>query len=365
MALSIGIVGLPNVGKSTLFNALLGANQAAASNFPFCTIEPNTGTVPVPDERLDKLASIEKSKQIVPATVEFVDIAGLVRGASQGQGLGNKFLSHIREVDAIVMVIRLFSDENIAHISGNIHPEEDIETINTELLLADLQTLEQRIYKEEKAAKTDPKLQPKVSFYKKLKQHLDNGYSARTIAAANDEKNYLRELQLLTSKPIMYVANVDDNQIKDPDILNPIKGILAKEKEKAQVLGIDAKTEAEIADLKPDEKKEYLRELGLAEPGLNKIIRAGYELLNLLTFFTAGEKETRGWTITAGSTALEAAGVIHTDFAKGFIRAETVNYNDFVKYNGWDGAGAAGKVRSEGRNYVVRDGDIMLFRFNV
>jgi len=363
MSLKIGIVGLPNVGKSTLFNALLGASQAAASNFPFCTIEPNTGTVPIPDKRLDKLAEIEKSKQIVPATVEFVDIAGLVKGASQGQGLGNQFLSHIREVDAIVMVVRLFVDENVTHISGNIHPEEDIKIINTELLLADLQTLEQRLSKEEKLAKTNPKLQPKVSFYKKVKQHLDEGCNARTISTTDDEKIFLKELQLFTAKPIMYVANVDDSQIKDPNALKPLEAILIKDK--AQVLSINAKTEAELIDLQPNEKKEYLDELGLTEPSLNKVIQAGYKLLNLITFFTAGLKEARGWTITNGSDARTAAGVIHTDFAKGFIRAETVSYDDFVEYNGWSGAGKAGKIRSEGKNYIVKDGDVMLFRFNV
>lgn len=363
MSLKIGIVGLPNIGKSTLFNALLGANQAAASNFPFCTIEPNTGTVPVPDERLDKLAKIESSKQIVPATVEFVDIAGLVKGASQGQGLGNKFLSHIREVDAFIMVVRLFEDENVVHVTGTIHPEEDIETINTELLLADIQTLETRLPKEEKLAKTDPKLQPKVSYYKKIKQHLDQGYNARTLDTSGDEIIWLKELQLLTSKPILYIANIDENQIKDPDILKPLETIL--ERENAEILGVSAKTEAEIIDLNEADRQEYLKELGLSEPSLNKIIRAGYKLLNLITFFTAGEKEARGWTIKNGYTAQDAAGVIHTDFAKGFIRAETVSYDDFVANNGWTGAGTAGKVRSEGKTYIVKDGDVMLFRFNV
>lgn len=363
MSLKIGIVGLPNVGKSTLFNALLGASQAAASNFPFCTIEPNTGTVPVPDARLDELASIEKSKQIVPATVEFVDIAGLVKGASQGQGLGNKFLAHIREVDAFIMVVRLFDDENVVHVTGNIHPENDIETINTELILADIQTLETRLPKEEKLAKTDSKLLPKVSYYRKIKQHLDEGYNARTLDVSGDEEIWLRELQLLTSKPILYVANIDEEQIKDSNILKPLETIL--ERDNAEVLGVNAKTEAEIIDLSLDERKEYLTELGLSEPSLNKVIRAGYKLLNLITFFTAGGKEARGWTIKNGSTARDAAGVIHTDFAKGFIRAETVSYNDFIELDGWSGAGTAGKVRSEGKTYIVKDGDVMLFRFNV
>lgn len=364
MSLKIGIVGLPNVGKSTLFNALLGANQAAASNFPFCTIEPNTGVVPVPDPRLGQLAKIEKSDRIVPTTVEFVDIAGLVKGASQGQGLGNQFLSHIREVDAIIHVVRLFQDENVTHVTGNIYPQDDVETINTELLLADLQLLEKRLEKEAKAAKTDPKIVPKVTLYQKLKQHLEQELPARTYKpSGRDEEIFFKELNLLTAKPILYVANVDEKQIQDKSMLAPLQTIL--EKEQAEVVAINAKTEAELVDLEGNEKQEYLKELGLDEPGLHKVIRAGYNLLRLITFLTAGPKETRAWTIKDGSTAVQAAGVIHTDFAKGFIRAETVSFDDFIASNGWIGARAKGKVRSEGKDYVVKDGDVILYRFNV
>lgn len=364
MSLKIGIVGLPNVGKSTLFNALLGANQAAASNFPFCTIEPNTGIVPVPDTRLAKLAELEHSAQIVPPTVEFVDIAGLVKGASQGEGLGNKFLSHVREVDAILEVVRLFSDTNVTHVSGNISPTDDIEIINTELILADLQSLEGRLIKEEKAARGDAKLQPKVDFFKQVQKHLEAGLSARSLSLSGDQPIWLKELQLISAKPILYVVNIDGTQIQTAeDLLDPVQEIAAKEH--AEAIAIDAKTEAEVVELSPEERIDYLREAGITESGLDKVIKAGYKLLGLITYFTAGEKEARGWTIHNGDTAPIAAGAIHTDFTKGFIRAETVSYDDFVNNNGWAGAKPAGKVRSEGKDYIVKDGDVMLFRFNV
>lgn len=374
MSLKLGIVGLPNVGKSTLFNALLGVNQAAASNFPFCTIEPNTGIVPVPDSRLAKLAELEHSAQIVPATVEFVDIAGLVRGASKGEGLGNQFLSHIREVDAIVEVVRFFEDSNVTHVGGNISPKDDIEIINTELILADLQNLEKRLPKEEKAAHGDAKLQPKVDFFLNVQKHLESGLSARSFAfgdhgpsgalAKEDEQVWLKELQLISAKPILYIANIDESQIKDADILlSPVRELARQDN--ADIIAIDAKTEAEVIELSPDERADYLREAGITESGLDKVIRAGYKLLGLITYFTAGEKETRGWTIHDGDTAPIAAGAIHTDFTKGFIRAETVAYDDFVNHGGWAGAKQAGKVRSEGKDYIVKDGDILLFRFNV
>jgi len=374
MSLKIGIVGLPNVGKSTLFNALLGVNQAAASNFPFCTIEPNTGVVPVPDFRLAKLAELEHSQKVVPATVEFVDIAGLVKGASKGEGLGNQFLSHIREVDAILEVVRLFTDSNVTHVSGDIAPASDIEVVNTELALADLQGLEKRLPKEEKAARGDAKLQPKVDFFIKVQKHLESGLSARSLisgdrgpsvaSAKEDEPVWLKELQLITAKPILYVANIDSTQLKDSDsLIQPLHALTIKDN--AEVVAIDAKTEAEVTELNPAERADYLRAAGITESGLDKIIRAGYKLLGLITFLTAGEKETRGWTVKAGSTAPEAAGVIHTDFQKGFIRAETVAYDDFVNNGGWAGAKTAGKVRSEGKDYIIKDGDVMLFRFNV
>ncbi len=363
MSLSIGIVGLPNVGKSTLFNALLGKAQAAASNFPFCTIEPNIGTVPVPDPRLEVLAKLENSEKIIPTAVEFVDIAGLVKGASEGEGLGNQFLGHVRECDAIIEVVRLFDDANVIHISGKINPEEDIATINTELLLADMQTLEKRIPKEEKEAKTDPKLQPRVNFLKKLKEHIDQGLAVRTYPATDEEKIWLKELCLLTGKPILYVANIDEQQTKQPDLIDQLR-IQVKD-EMAEIIALNAKAEAELAQLCIEDQVLLLKELDMDEPGLNKVIRAGYKLLNLITFFTAGPKETRAWTAKSGTKAPQAAGVIHTDFEKGFIRAEVIGYADFVAGNGYKGAGEAGKVRQEGKDYIVQDGDVVHFRFNV
>ena len=363
MSLSIGIVGLPNVGKSTLFNALMGKAQAAASNFPFCTIDPNVGAVPVPDPRLDILAKLEKSEKIVPTTVEFVDIAGLVKGASEGQGLGNQFLGHVRECDAIIEVIRMFSDTNVIHVSGAVDPKEDVETINTELLLADMQALDKRVSREAKEAKADVKLQPRVEFLQKIKTHIDAGQPARTYSASEEEKIWLRELCLLTSKPILYIANVDDNQLKEPDLINRLKEQI--QDVFPEIIALNAKAEAELAQMCIEDQTLLLTELGMDEPGLNKVIRAGYKLLGLITFLTAGPKETRAWTVRFGAKAPQAAGVIHTDFEKGFIRAETVAYTDFVQYGGWKGAAVAGKNRQEGKEYIVQDGDVMLFRFNV
>jgi ribosome-binding ATPase YchF (GTP1/OBG family) len=339
MSLSIGIVGLPNVGKSTLFNALLGKAQAAASNFPFCTIDPNVGIVPVPDDRLAVLAKLENSAKIVPTTIEFVDIAGLVKGANEGEGLGNKFLAHIREVDAIIEVVRFFADKNVIHVSGDIDPKSDSETINTELVLADLQTIEKRINSEEKEAKTNPKLKPKIDFYRRLQQHLNQGLSARVIPVTDEEKIWLKESQLLSAKPILYVANVDYQQLNDPEILMPLKDVLKTD-------------EANII-------------MVLKEPGLNKVIRSGYALLNLITFLTTGPTETRAWTITVGTKAPQAAGVIHTDFERGFIKAEVVSYDDFISAGSNKRAVELGKVRQEGKEYVMKDGDIVFFKFNI
>ncbi len=360
--LKIGIVGLPNVGKSTLFNALLGSNQAAASNFPFCTIEPNTGIVPVPDSRLDQIAIIEKSAKTIPATVEFVDIAGLVKGASQGQGLGNKFLSHIREVDAIIHVVRFFDDKDITHVHGQINPVEDISTINLELILADLEIVSKLIDTHTKAARGQNKeAQAMVDLLSKIKPALESEQPVRSLSFTAEESKLLRSFQFLTAKPILYVANLHEAQLSDPTILASLQGQLPD----GEVLGISAQIESEIAALSADDQATYLADLGLTEPGLHRLIRAGYQLLGLISYFTAGPQESRAWTIPIGTLAPDAAGVIHTDFAKGFIRAETVGFADFVHHGGWVPAREAGKVRSEGKTYVVQDGDILLFRFNV
>ena len=363
MSLKIGIVGLPNVGKSTLFNALLGTNQAAASNFPFCTIEPNSGIVPVPDSRLTQLAAIESSQKMIPATVEFVDIAGLVKGASAGEGLGNKFLGYIREVDAIVHVVRLFADENIIHVAGSIDPVEDAKTINLELILSDLDHLAKLETGLTKTARGgDAAAKASLDLISRLKIHLESEQPARSLSLNEKEAELIKPLQLLTAKPLLYVANVSESQINSTEVAHKLSPLTGSGEE---VVTISAQIEAEMAGLTPEEKQEFLTDAGMTEPGLDQLIRAGYKLLGLITYFTAGEKEARGWTIKNGTTAQGAAGVIHTDFAKGFIRAETVSFEDFVNLGGWLPARNAGKVRSEGKAYITQDGDVMLFRFNV
>lgn len=363
MSLKVGIVGLPNVGKSTLFNALLGTNLAAASNFPFCTIEPNTGIVPVPDSRLNKIGELEKSEHIVPATIEFVDIAGLVAGASTGAGLGNKFLTHIREVDAIVHVVRTFADENITHVTGNINPPEDIKVINLELILADLDQVSAAITRQEKAARGgDKDAALSVELLNRCKTQLESEEPIRKLNLTSEEQKILKSFNLLTLKPILYVANVAEAQLNDASLISSLQTSIEPE---AEIIPISAKIESELVSLEGAERDEYLESLGLTEPGLHRLIKAGFKLLGLITYLTAGPKEARAWTISNGMTAPQAAGVIHTDFEKGFIRAEITSYEDFIEHSGWNGARAAGKVRSEGKTYVMQDGDIVLFRFNV
>ena len=357
-----GIVGLPNVGKSTLFNALTKAG-IAAENYPFCTIEPNVGIVPVPDPRLDVIAGIEKPQKVVPAIVEFVDIAGLVAGASKGEGLGNKFLANIRETDAIAHVVRCFEDPNVVHVAGKVDPVSDIETINTELALADLDAVEKQISKFAKVAQTTGEKDAVrlVAALTKVQKVLDAGRPARSADLSKEEHAVLRPLFLLTMKPTMYVANVAE---KGSDALLQ-KIISHAEKEKAPVVPISAAIESQIADMPDEDKKVFLDDLGMKEPGLNRVIRAAYSLLGLQTYFTAGPKEVRAWTVPSGATAPQAAGVIHTDFERGFIRAEVASYDDFVANKGELGAKEAGKLRLEGKDYTVRDGDVIHFRFNV
>ena len=363
MGFKCGIVGLPNVGKSTLFNALTQTAAAEAANYPFCTIEPNVGEVGVPDERLDKLAAIAKSGQIIPTRLTFVDIAGLVRGASKGEGLGNKFLSHIREVDAVAYVLRCFEDDDITHVENRIDPLADAEVVETELMLADMESLEKRIASIEKKAKSgDKEAKAQLAVMEKALSPLRDGKPARMADIAPEERSAFVALQLLTSKPVLYVCNVEEASAANGNAHS------AKVTEKAKAEGaasvvISAKIESEFAGLPAEDRNEFLAEMGLAEPGLNRLIRAGYQLLDLVTYFTIGPKEARAWTITRGTKAPQAAGVIHTDFEKGFIRAETIAYDDYVAAGGEVGAKDAGKMRLEGKEYVVKDGDIMHFRF--
>ena len=363
MGIKCGIVGLPNVGKSTLFNALTKA-QIAAENYPFCTIDPNVGVVPVPDPRMDALAAIAKPEKTIPTTVEFVDIAGIVKGASEGEGLGNKFLANIREVDAIAHVVRCFEDDDVVHVAGKVDPIADIDIINTELALADLDTAEKGLQRAEKGARAQDKEAIKTrDLYKRVRDALNNGQPARAVQLDEHERLLVRELQLLTMKPVLYIANVSEGGFKNNALLAAVEQRAAAEG--SQVVPVCAAIEAEISQLEDADRADFLLELGLDEPGLNRVIRGAYQLLGLQTYFTVGPKEVRAWTVRTGSTAPQAAGVIHTDFERGFIRAEVIGYDDYIACRGESGAKDAGKLRLEGKEYLVREGDVMHFRFNV